>query len=222
MANVLSNGLPQNLYPESSPFIQLGQQSGIFRTSLLYQKYKDAFVLDSATGSVQISNYTTSESNWREILQLFQDIDTWAQLNPNDVTPTIQRISDTLMALRKASSTDEVYDAYELLLFWNMAVRPDYFSPLMVTAKTFVSTYIVLAKDYTYQVVYTRLYNDFQRAKNPNSPIKTPTEVYPNYTPPVTGNPANPDNPVTTTSKSMIWTVLAVLVVIVLLLLILK
>lgn len=219
MANVRPNGFPQNLYP-NDPF-------GSIKTLALYAKFTDCFSLDAATSKITIKpEVGNTAENWKQILQLFQDVDNWAQLFPADVTPMVTRISNILLKLRKASDTDAPYDAYELILFWNIALRPDYFLPFFF-AESVYNTYIILAKDYTYEMLFTRVQNDRQRAINPNAPIVTPKQAYPNYTPPPSsgGNPSpsDPNTPVTPKpdeKKTSVWTWVALVFVLVLIILI--
>ncbi|WP_428658938.1 hypothetical protein [Runella sp.] len=218
MANVTLGGLPQNIYPNSN--------IGVISTNAIYLKYSQYFSVDNNTSKISIREIPNDNATWKEILQVFQNVDNWAQLNPNDVTPTIERVVNILMKLRRVSETDAPYDAYELILFWNIAVRPDYFLPIFFTESIY-STYVTLAKEYTYEMLFTRVQNDRQRAVNPNSPIVTPQENYPNYNPPTNGSPSpsNPNTPVTPstgTKTSNVWTWVALVFVLVLIILIMR
>jgi hypothetical protein len=225
MANVTLSGLPQNLYPNSAAYI------GIAKTALFFQTYTACFSIDTDTSKINIQGVENSAESWKTILQFWQDIDNWAQANPADVTPKIQRLSDMLIRLRKAADTDAPYDAYELILFFNIAIRPEYFLPFFF-ADSVYSLYVTLAKEYTYQMLFTRVQNDRQRAKDPNATIVTPQQVYPGYVPPPStagplpstpGTPVNPSAPGTNTAaKSTVWSVFLLVSIIVLLILILR
>jgi hypothetical protein len=91
----------------------------------------------------------------------------------NTATAVTNRIDGIKTKLNKAASTDGVYDAWELVLMWTLAVKPALFAPVVLTDSV-LNTYVMLAVEKNGGTLATRIQSDIVRTKDPDAPLPTP------------------------------------------------
>ncbi|MFN8349415.1 MAG: hypothetical protein U0X91_30720 [Spirosomataceae bacterium] len=160
-----ADGLPVNL------FTWLGTNTGKATTLAMYQKYNNAVMLDPATGTISISFGMNAAAEKEDLLLMMEQVIQWNANNPP--TPVTARIDTIKAKLNKAVPTDGVYDAWELVLFWTLAVKPMLFAPLVLTDSV-LNTYVLLAVEKNGGTLATRIQSDVSRTKDPTAPLPNP------------------------------------------------
>lgn len=198
-----ADGLPVNLYTWK------GETQGKAFTLAQYQKYNNAVSIDPQTGLISITFGMNAAAEKEELLLMMEQVIQWnANNTPTSVT---NRIDGIKYRLNKAVATDGVYDAWELVLFWTLAVKPSLFAPLVLTDSV-LSTYVTLAVEKNGGTLATRIQSDVSRAKNPNAPLPTPQPGSDTDNP----NPA-PKNDPESKSNLTLWLVAVVVVILIVL-----
>lgn len=163
-SNTTADGLPVNL------FTWLGDTQGKTVTLSMYEKYNNAVSIDP-TGLISVTFSMNAATEKEDLLLIMEQVIQW---NANNTpTPVTSRIDSIKTKLNKAVATDGVYDAWELVLFWTMAVKPSLFTPLILSDSV-LNTYVMLAVEKNGGTLATRVQSDVSRAKNPNNPLPTP------------------------------------------------
>lgn len=207
-SEVNSLGLPVDLF---------GSTLGRTITAINYERYKNALVIDrNDNGKISVVGLENTSTNAIDLLDFWQKLDNWAQYYPENITPVVKRLSDLLLSLRRATPTDGPYDFYELLLFWNTALRPEYFTPVEFTESVY-SSMILNALEYDYQILYTRVQNLINRGEDPNKPLVTVTESFPDYV--IPDLPPLNDAPTNGNENGRIWQIWLVIFIILILIL---
>jgi hypothetical protein len=205
---VTADGLPANL------FTWLGTTTGKNTTLAMYQKYNNAVTLDPQTGLISVAFGMNAAAEKEDLLLLMEQVIQWnANNTPTAVTTRIDSIKTKL---NKAVPTDGVYDAWELVLFWTLAVKPTMFAPLVLTDSV-LNIYVILAVEKNGATLATRIQTDWLRTKNPNAPLPTPQPGSDTDNP----NPT-PNGGTTPTQNSNLTPWLVAVVVALLILLVLK
>lgn len=204
-----SIGLPVNVYSTSL---------GRILTSTNFQKYNCIEIDRANEYKITVSGLENTAQNAADLLQFWQNIDNWAQYYPESVTPIIQRLTDVLLMLRKASTTDAPYDFYELVMFWNTAYKPEYFAPVIFTDSVYNSL-INNALSNDYRLVYTQVQNLVKLTEDPKGTLINVTDSYPDYVipdlPPITIN--SPDGQNVNDSKRVFFFFTGLLLLIIIL-----
>ncbi|AYQ31969.1 hypothetical protein [Runella sp. SP2] len=159
------DGLPSNL------FTWMGETQGKTVTLAMYNKYNNAVTLDPATGLISVSFGLNATAEKEELLTLFEQVIQWNA--NNTATDVSTRIGKIRTKLNKAVPTDGVYDAWELALFWSLAVNPTVFLPVALTDSV-LDTYVMLAVEKNGATLATRIQTDWLRLRNPNNPLPNP------------------------------------------------
>lgn len=203
-AAITADGLPINL------FTWLGTTQGKLTTLAMYDKYNNAVTLDPKTGLVTISFGMSAAAEKEDLLVMMEQVIQW---NANNVPTALTSQIDAIKTkLNKAVPTDGVYDAWELVLFWTIAVKPSLFAPLVLTDSV-LNTYVMLAVEKNGDTLATRIQSDVSRAKDPNTPLPNPQPGSDTNDP----NPQPDTNTPNSTGNITPW-ILAVVVVIILIL----
>lgn len=181
-------------------------------TENLYRRYEDAFF-----SSIDPSSISNDYQNASEILQLWQNLDNWYQYYPEVATEKIKSLSNILLKLRAASTTDAPFDFYELLLFWNLGTRPELFNPVIFTDSVY-NVLITNTLEYSYEMLYTTVKNMINRAKNPDAPLIAVNEAYKGYqipeVKPITNNTPTTTNTAAAQKKKVFFFLLVVAAVV--------
>lgn len=160
-----TDGLPVNL------FTWLGNTTGKNTTLAMYQKYNNAVNIDPATGLVSIAFAMNAAAEKEDLLSMMEQVIQW---NANNTATAVTNRIDTIKTkLNKAASTDGVYDAWELVLMWTLAVKPTLFAPVVLTDSV-LNTYVMLAVEKNGGTLATRIQADIIRTKDPDAPLPNP------------------------------------------------
>jgi hypothetical protein len=162
---VTIDGLPVNL------FTWMGNTTGKNTTLAMYQKYNNAVSIDPATGLISITFAMNAAAEKEDLLLMMEQVIQWNA--NNTATAVTNRIDGIKTKLNKAASTDGVYDAWELVLMWTLAVKPALFAPVVLTDSV-LNTYVMLAVEKNGGTLATRIQSDIVRTKDPDAPLPTP------------------------------------------------